>query len=246
MLNERLKIAKIKLQKAEEKLTAAESNYDDLVSELDSAEYEVSEAESEVVRARKKYKALLEQSLNRKIIKPKNAFEKNFYLVAQFCRKQYDAHYLDYVKIENTRMIACNGYAAAIIKCNKIPENLVNKLVPWDLPDFNNPITGEYPDIDKIINNTKQNVSHLKLFSKSHIAKLIDKTINEESMEIVIFNLETVKIAINKKYLDYAMSCFKASESITVSWKDGKYPIVFENSNVTVLILPIRLQETSI
>jgi len=47
-------------------------------------------------------------------------------------------------------------------------------------------------------------------------------------------------IAINKKYLEYAIECFEDTESYTVSWKDEKSAVIFKNNNVTVLIMPIR------
>lgn len=249
MLNERLEIAKIKLQKAQEKLRATQSEYNDLVNEYDSriddARSKIDEAESKLEKARKEYEFLSEQFARDKTKKPKNDFEKKFYQATHFCRKEFaDTHYLSYVKVEKDRMVACNGFAAIIIKCNEIPENLTNKLVPWDAIgdaiDFQKTKT-KHLDLDKIINDAIQNASHSQAFSKSSLLEIIEKIIKVEDYETAILNFATVKIAINKKYLDYAMDCFEGTESFAINWKDEKSPIVFRNNDVTVLILPIRL-----
>jgi len=120
------------------------------------AQSEIDEAESKLEKARKEYEFLSEQFARDKTKKPKNDFEKKFYQATHFCRKEFaDTHYLSYVKVEKDRMVACNGFAAIIIKCNEVPENLTNKLVHWDAIgdaiDFQKTKT-KHLDLDKIIN----------------------------------------------------------------------------------------------
>lgn len=208
--DEKIKTAKIKLQKAQERLRQAESEYADISKDilqefgfrLDDARSKIDEAESKLEKAEKEYKTLLEQLSDDRIKKPKNVFEKKFYQAARFCRKEFaDTHYLSYVKVEKDRMVACNGFAAIIIKCNEVPENLTNKLVPWDAIgdaiDFQKSRIKHY-DLDKIINDAIQNASHSQAFSKSSLLEIIEKIIKVEDYETAILNFATVKIAINK------------------------------------------------
>jgi len=245
MINESIKLAKLKLQNAQKSLEKAESEYEDVLSRYDSMlediQSKIHKAELEVEKAKKEYGFLLEQLADERVKKPKNNFEKKFYQAARFCNRGWlNNRNLDYVKVEKDRMIGCNGFALVVIRCDEIPDNLIDKLVSWDETDLKELTTNKYLDVDKIINDAIQNSLYSETFSNSSLLEKVKKTFNEKDWEISFLNLEPVMIAINKKYLEYAIECFEDTESYTVSWKDEESAVIFKNNNVTVLIMPIR------
>lgn len=254
ILKEKIDIAKMKVERAKNQLKIVEQEYDNLRWHLELAlediEDEVDKAQDGVVKAKKEYKDLLEKVANKKINKPKNMFEKKFLIAAHFCEKDNNSRFLDYVKIDDDELTACDGYAMIKMKCNSIPTNLQNRFVKWDSLDFDDiddileDDRGIYPDLalDKVIKQARQKSPNFKKLTKSDIISEVlngGKVINKPRKEIIL-NFDGTKIIFNYNYIKYAIQGFDEDGRIIVRWKDNESPIILESNQVKVFILPIR------
>lgn len=246
---QKLKILREKLEKANRRYSRAEEELEDAQSELDSAEAECNGYEEAVMQIEDEIKLM---KVNKRFItEPEfyGSFEWCFYHAAMFCR-HYDNRNpgMRCVNVRENCITGCDGYTAIRIICNAIPEGLKSKLYMWDTIDFDSaiPQEHEYMNIDKVFAESIENSKASKTMTKEQIESLMlgegvvlskevsaDRTMN-------VFVLGNENMAANKDYIEKAIKCFKPGESIEVMWNNCISPIIFRNEMMDIMILPMR------
>lgn len=242
----KLVILRKKLGETKEEYRGVTSEIEDLSWNLDNLENEQYKLENKEIKLEKKIEELERQLRDKEFEELDNTltgdkFKDAFIKCSWFCRR-YDNDNVDlsYVRIEDDRLLAIDGYKAIIVDCDNIPEELKNTFIKWDVRDgFANNIE-ERPNtilsIDDAIRKGKGNVK-IKMNEREFREKLHWK--GKGKFEIL--EHKNKKVAFNKEYLNLVLRTFKCMD-IIVYWPNSEYmPLVIKNENQEVMLLPVVL-----
>ena len=173
-------------------------------------------------------------------------FIDSFIKCSYFCNKYDNRNDLSCVSIKEDRLIALDGYKGIIIKCGSIPKELKNSYIRWDTrEDFENNIEKDmsscvHSHLMNFIDDGKSEViikGNLKGILESIRYKTIDGRIE-------VLNYNNIKVGFNQKYLDLLYLVF-SNEKVSVYYpKNSLNPLIVEDENKQVVILPIRLGDS--
>lgn len=178
----------------------------------------------------------------------------NLIRASMFCTKS-EKNVLKNVYISEDEMYAGNGFRRVIIRCNDIPSELKNKAIEWNkIYTLNENIVVADEYLIDYYNFMKEDIEMLKEKNKCiyyiELNRFIDdslyKTVKVNQRDIVVLKKKDVKVAFNQSDLIYALESFKTyyetNPLIKIYFPDYiNAPILIENENHSVIVLPKRL-----
>lgn len=250
-ISNRLIVLRGRLGDTQEEYRSVTSEIEDLTYDLNNLENEQYRLEKREIELENEIQELEKRLMDKEFEEIDNALTGNefrdaFIKCSWFCRKYDDDNtHLSYVRIEGGRLMATDGYRAIVVECDSIPEELKNTFIKWDVRDNFKDNTEIKPRdtlsfIDDVI---KKGRGDIKVGLNERVFKetFNYKTREESNSTIEILNYCGVKAAFNKEYLDTALKVFKDMD-IKVYWpKTMLSPLIIENNNQKVVLLPVRL-----
>lgn len=155
---------------------------------------------------------------------------------------------LSTVFVTDSELIALDGYRGIVIKNNQIPLGLHNKKIDWNVrEDFENNISkvqGEFIDIKNVIPKKEDAKYIITDVDSDNFYELLNSVPYEKetSREIIKLGYQDFKIACSKELMDDALMVLRG-EKFTVYFYSNVSPILLENENMQIIILPTRLFE---
>lgn len=240
----------LKLMKLKKKHDRLDAEYDGITYQIDNLESKQIQIENEILDVENKISALKKQITD--VTKEEinkgtgDTFKSNFIKASLFSYKDPSKNDAYGVKITENKIMAVDGIVGIIIKCDCIPENLKNTRIKWDTREnFADSIidSGEgFYDLEKLFNGYKE--------AKKYTIDNMDgdsfyKTLNMKRIEIykhldtVELTYEGFEILFNKELLDLALMCM-GNKKFTIYLSENKGPIVLENDEVSLVIMPMR------
>ncbi|WP_058953181.1 hypothetical protein [Clostridium tyrobutyricum] len=178
-------------------------------------------------------------------IDKKDDFLIKFIKASYFCNHDDVCKSIDCVQIHDNYLLALDGYKAIIIRSNLIPDELKNKKIKWNVREnFKENIIEDKREIidpTELFDNSKTHKKYIfKDITKNDFLKRFTVgDIDEKYNNITIFKFNDMYIGINMEFIKKAFICIENKFDVYVS--SPVKPIVFQNNDVSILILPIRL-----
>jgi hypothetical protein len=172
-------------------------------------------------------------------------FLKDFMKASCFCERGYTTN-LNYVKISNNEMFACDGFKAIRIKSDNIPNKLKNTYIKWDSKRFfakNIEKEIRYPNInfEQIIKNLMENYIYKIRTDNNDFYKVFNiEYTSSNDANIMILN---DYISLNQKYLEIALNTFDKLENFDVYIVNKLREILLVNNRISIIILPMLLHK---
>lgn len=170
-----------------------------------------------------------------------NEFRDAFIKCSWFCRKYDDNNiHLSYVRIEDDRLMATDGYKGIIVDCNNIPRGLRNAFIRWDIREnFEDNVERKPDTVLSIDDAIQKGRGDIKI--KMNESEFREQLHWKDKGEFEILEHENKKIAFNKEYLDLVLTIFKGI-NITVYWPNTEHmPLVIKSENQEVMLCPVVL-----
>lgn len=246
------------IQEIDKKILELTSEYKKLGNEFDKISVEIEELESKqsylgnrMEEVEEEFETLKKRLLDNKVvelnIETDDPFLKDFIIASYFCDKHDSRPALQCVNITDTELQACDGYRAIIIKNSSIPSELRNTLIKWDIrEDFEqhiNKCTDPYINIKAVVPAKGIDTYTIKDLTSENF---YDKLKADDYKEELLYNritLHTDKpICVNKEFMDIGLMAFKG-ETFELHATGSVAPVILDNENKMVMILPIRLNK---
>lgn len=250
MYREEIELKLIELRK---QLEDSNNEYENVVSEIEDLEYEAEKLKLTCNRLERTIEDLekeLTVAKNREVDNSLTGdnFKDSFIKASYFCRKFSNVEHdpLQYVKIEEDKLLALDGYRGIVVNCSEIPQELQNTFIKWVIRDNfkehkNIGIQWLY-EINEIIDKAKSNIVY-QFNADDFYAQLYHDKKNIGSREAVILEFMGKKVAFNKKYLDETLMVF-GNTQVTLYYPEiNTSPLVIKNDNQKAMILPIGLND---
>lgn len=219
-----------------------QGDIDDLEEKKDSVGCEIDDLDRAIEKIKEQIRSSVLYSFS------EDKFTNDFIKASYFALKDDDTReYFRCVYIADEELMATDSYRGIIIKCDVIPEQIKNSLIQWDIREsfkkYKKEIDGKYPDlkgiIQKIRDTHKKVMEDIKATDFYTVVEMQPIPTDEE-MELVSIQCAEFKVILNKRYLDEALICF-SGESFSIHMKDEKSPILLESGNISVAIVPLRI-----
>lgn len=251
MINKNYDKRVIYLQK---KYAILSGEYDSLTERIEDLQSDQEIVGSKMKDIEDELKTLKYRMINEKIeelnIETDDPFVRDFILASYFCDKNFERPALSCVNVTNDELQAVDGYKAIRIKNKSIPDELKGKLIKWDAREnFENYILeephGEFIKLDKVYPKHEDCTFKLENLTTDVFYDRLNVKFLEEHWSGTIMTMQTdVTIGVNKEYLEMALLPFKG-EAFNIYCGTPVEPILLENENKSVLLLPIRLSRVA-
>lgn len=238
-----------------EKYNKLDSQYREIEEEIEFLEFQRDDLIDEMEKLEEKINEIKKQLLNAKLkdinILTGDKFTDLFILASYFTGKDEDVRpSFQCVHLNDSELIALDGKRGIVIKCDCIPEELQNTAIKWDArSNFQENIQNveKLPNLKKVIHDGVTQAKHIlsDIFPKDFYEsfKMSTHLKNEECHIVRLYYSDTF-IAVNKEYIDNVLMCFCFSnEKFNVHIKDRVSPIIFENDNISAVVLPVRISQ---
>jgi hypothetical protein len=177
-------------------------------------------------------------------------FVNDFIKASYFSFKADDngRHQFQYINITETELQASETHRLIIIKCPHIQAELKNTKIKWDVREnFKDHVkTGvEFPDVHRVIPSKEgaKAYSGIKPENFYSLFKPSPFKFNPDNndVECVKIDFDSVRIGLNKEYLDTALMVLDGEFDLYVrGWLE---PLTFESKDITIVLLPIRYSD---
>lgn len=227
--------------------------YKSVTSEIEELAYDLSNLENEQYRLENREIELENeiQELEKRLMDKEfeeidntstgNKFRDAFIKCSWFCRKYDDNNmHLSYVRIEDDRLMATDGYKAIIVNCDNIPRELRNTFIRWDIrEDFENNVERKLNTILSIDDAIQKGRGDIKF--KMDEREFRERLHRKDRGNFEILEHNNKRVAFNKEYLDLALMIFEGMD-IMVYWPNTKHmPLVIKSKGQEVMLLPVVL-----
>lgn len=249
-----------KLNKLTQEYSELEVRYEDIQCDIQNLMDEQNSIESEmnyVERDIQKYRDLIEEKEIKEtldaidFVGAGDSFAKNFAIASCFAYKGIylgEDSGLRRVKIGHDQLMACDGHIGIAIRDVNIPDKIRNTFVKREICDKHelhieseNEINWNL-DLYEFLKCAKDGAKHrIKMTKDSFNEVFAPVEQKTDSYDATVISCSGTRIGIQNSFLDLGLRCM-GDEEFEVYIQDPISAVVFENSKVSLLILPIRMK----